>query len=201
MTRMKWIGVVCGTGLVGMAAWTFRATPQVHVERAEVTAGTITRRVVATGTVQPVTTVDVGTQVSGMVQSLDVDFNAMVHVGQVVARLDPSLYQAALDQAQAGLGDAEGVLDQAQADLAGFQTAEKDARTQLGRAQELAANELMTDADLDAVQILMDEASANVRAGEAQVAAARAGISQAQASVDQATVNLSSSPPPHQMTR
>jgi HlyD family secretion protein len=191
MTRSHWLGMVLsGTALVGVTAWAFHSTPEVQVESARVTAGPITRRVVATGTVQAVTTVDVGTQVSGLVQSLDVDFNSVVHAGQVLAQLDPSLYQSALDQARGGLRQAEAALNQAQADLTGSRTAEEDARTMLGRARELAASQLITAADLDAAQIAVDEASANVRSGAARVNEARAGIDQARASVDQAKINL-----------
>ena len=170
--------------------WAFHATPDVQVDSARVTAGPITRRVVATGSVQAVTTVEVGAQVSGMVQSLGVDFNSFVRAGQVIARLDPSLYQAALDQARAGLLQAEAAFGQAQADLTGFQIGEDDARMKLARAQALAASQVMTEADLDAAQIAMNEASADVRVEEAQVDETRAGIDQARAVVDQASVNL-----------
>ena len=191
MTRAKWIGiVVSGTVLVGVTAWAFHSTPEVQVEDAQVTAGPIIRRVVATGAVQAVTTVEVGAQVSGIVQSLGVDFNSFVRAGQVIARLDPSLYQAALAQAQAGLLQAEAAFGQAQADLTGFQIAEDDARMKLARAQALTAGQVMTEADLDAAQIAMNEASADVRAGEAQVGQARAAIDAARAALNQASVNL-----------
>ena len=192
MTRaMKWLGlVVSGTVVTGAAAWALHSTPEVQVERAPVTAGPITRRIVATGTVQPVTTVAIGAQVSGIVQSLDVDFDSIVRAGQVIARLDPSLYQAALDQARGSLLQQQAALGQAQANLAGFQTAEADARIKLGRARDLAAGQLVTAADLDAAEIAVNEASADVRSGQAQVNDARAAIDQARAGVDQASANL-----------
>jgi multidrug efflux pump subunit AcrA (membrane-fusion protein) len=85
---LKWLGtVVGGMVLAGITPWGFRATPEVQVVSAQVTAGPIIRRVVATGTVQPLTTVEVGAQVSGIVQSLHADFNSVVRVGQVIARL------------------------------------------------------------------------------------------------------------------
>ena len=131
MTRANWLGMVFGgTVLAGMTAWGFHATPEVQVERALVTAGAITRRVVATGTVQAVTTVEVGSQVSGIVRSLDVDFNSMVRAGQVVARLNPELYVAQLQQARAAR-------DQAEANSLGFKVAVEDAQTKLARAEAL----------------------------------------------------------------
>ena len=191
MTRLKWIGtVVSGTVLVGVTAWALHPTPDVQIESTRVTTGPITRRVVATGSVQATTTVDVGAQVSGIVQALGADFNSFVRAGQMIARLDPSLYQAALDQAQAGLLQARAAFDQAQADLMGLQAAEDDARIKLVRAQGLAARQVMAESDLDAARIAMNAASADVRAGEARVDQTRAGIDQARAIVDQASVNL-----------
>jgi HlyD family secretion protein len=191
MTRAHWIGII-GGGLVlaGTAAGAFHMTPEVTVETAPVTSGAIARRVVATGTVQPFTTVEVGAQVSGLVQSLDADFNSTVRAGQVIARLDPSLYQAALDQARGALAGARAAEGQAVAGLAGFRTAAEDEQMKLQRATELWRSHLITDADLDAAGIAMDEASADVRSGDAALNDARAGVTQARASVDQASVNL-----------
>ena len=191
MTRPKWIGVaVTATVLVGVTAWAFHAPPGVQVESARVTTGPITRRVVASGSVQAVTTVVVGAEVSGIVQSLGADFNSFVRAGQVLARLDPSLYQAALDQARARLLQAQAELDQARADLTGFQTAEHDARTALVRVTALTAGQVLTHADLDAAQIAMNEATADVHSGEARVIETQAAIDQARAAVNQASVTL-----------
>jgi HlyD family secretion protein len=182
MTRANWLGMVFGgTVLAGMTAWGFHATPEVQVERALVTAGAITRRVVATGTVQAVTTVEVGSQVSGIVQSLDVDFNSMVRAGQVVARLNPELYAAQLQQARAAR-------DQAEANSLGFKVAVEDAQTKLARAEALGAQQLVAPADLDAARIAMDEARADAQDGEAAVAQANAAVAQAAANLDHTVI-------------
>src|ERR1043166_33712 len=76
------------------------------VNTATVTRGDITDTVGATGTLQAVTTVTVGSQVSGNIQTLGADFNTIVKKGQVIARLDPSLFEAQLQQAQANLNQA-----------------------------------------------------------------------------------------------
>jgi HlyD family secretion protein len=191
MTRAQWIGIgAAGVVVAAAAAWTLQPSPEVHVESARVTSGVITRRIVATGAVQAVTTVEVGAQVSGLVQSLDADFDSRVHAGQVIARLDPSLYQAARDQARGALLTTEAYLAQTQAALAGYHTAEQDAQTKLQRATGLRNSQLITDADFDAAVIAMDEARADVASGEAMVDDARAGVAQANASVDQASANL-----------
>ena len=102
-------------------AWLSHGAAHVRVTTASVTSGPIVRRITATGSLQPVTTVDVGSQVSGTIQSLNVDFNSIVHAGQVVATIDPAFYRAALDQADAAVG-------QARADVDGFTTALADAQ-------------------------------------------------------------------------
>jgi HlyD family secretion protein len=190
-TTSAWIGIaLCGTVVIGLSDWAFRARPEVDVESAQVTSGAITRRILATGTVQPTSTVDVGTQVSGTVQSLGADFNSIVHTGDVIARLDPSLYQAALDQARASLREAEAAFIRAQADLAGLRTAAVDAGQKFDRAKRLWTGGIMTNADYDAAQIAMNEASADVVSGQARLNQAQASVDQAKAVVDQATVDL-----------
>lgn len=88
------------------------------------------------------------------------------------------------------LGQSQAVLGRAEADLEGFKTAEVDAQTKLTRAKALAARQLITQADFDAAQIAMDEASADVRGATAQVGDARAVIGQSKAALDQASVDL-----------
>src|SRR5437899_12629829 len=87
-----------------------RGPVDVNVTSASVTLGGIVRRVIVTGVLQPVTTVDVSTQVSGTIAEVDADFNSVVRSGQVLLRLDGSGLQAELDQARA-------TLEQARADL------------------------------------------------------------------------------------
>ena len=177
MRGSKWfrIGLV-GALLGAMSAWALHTTPEVQLATARVSAGPITRSVLATGTLQAVTTVEVGSQVSGIVESLEADYNSLVHAGQVIARLDPSTYDAQLRQARAALA-------QAQADVLGFKTAVDDAHAKLARAEALAEEQLIPQSDLDAARIAMDEANADLRGGNATVI-------QARAAVDQAAVNL-----------
>src|SRR5262245_10558439 len=94
------------------------------VQTAAVTSGPIIREVLSTGTFQPARAVDVGAAVSGTLQSLEADFNTPVRRGQVVARIDPSLYRTQLIEAQAKLG-------QAQSELARRKLLVEDARAKL----------------------------------------------------------------------
>jgi HlyD family secretion protein len=189
--RTKVITLVSATAVIGAAAaWTFHTTTQVQVTTAVVDTGSISRRIVATGTLQATRTVDVGTQVSGVIESLSADFNSIVHAKEVIARLDPGLYDAALGQARAAQLQAEANLNQARAGLQGARTADEDARTKYGRAVALSREQLITASDLDAAKIVQDEATADVRSAEAEVADAAAAVQQAVANVNQAQVNL-----------
>jgi HlyD family secretion protein len=162
--------------LAALMAWAVHRKADVQVITAPVTVGSIDRRIVATGTLQAVTTVDVGTQVSGVVQSLDVDFNSTVRSNQVLARLDSAAYEADLQAAQASLA-------QARADARRLTTAIDDARVKLARAEQLFSRQLIAQADVDAARIAAASADADLKAQESQVV-------QAEAAVHEAGVNL-----------
>ena len=130
----------------------------------------------ATGTLQAVITVQVGSQVSGTIQNLYADFNSVVHKGQVIARLDPSSFQARLGQSQASLIAARANVERSRAEV-------DDAHQKLGRAKELAAQKLIPQSDLDTAQATYDGAVAQHKANQAAV-------NQAQANVNQAKVDL-----------
>lgn len=138
--------------------------------------GPLTARVTATGTLSALITVQVGSQVSGRIQSLHADFNSEVKKGQVIARLDPQLFDAAVQSAQANLSAAEGNLTRARA-LA------TDAERQAQRAQEVFALKLISQAERDTTQ-------ANAESTRASVASAEGAVAQAKASLYQAKINL-----------
>ena len=143
---------------------------------ARITRGDVVETVDATGTLKAVTTVQVGTQVSGTIKALHADFNSNVRRGQVIAELEPSLFKAQVEQARASI-----VRLKAEARRATVQS--EDAQQKLKRARELSQKELIPTTDLET-------AEANARQAEAAVEAAAAQIVQAQASLNQAEVNL-----------
>ena len=153
--------------LGGALAWGFRTTTEVQVSTAPVTDGQIIRRILATGTLQAVTTVEVGAQVSGVIASLAADYNSLVHAGQIVATLDASAYDAQLREAVAEREEADAALKRADADVSGFKTAMEDAQMKLTRAEALWNAQLIPRADLDAARIAVDEAKADLAAGQA----------------------------------
>jgi HlyD family secretion protein len=139
--------------------------------------GDVVEVVGATGTLEAVTTVQIGSQVSGTIQSLYADFNSTVKKGQVIARLDPSILQARLGQVEANLLSARANVDRARATV-------EDTRQKYERAKELAAQKLIAETDLETAKANYDGAVAQLKANEAAE-------SQAVASVNQAKVDLS----------
>src|SRR6267143_937379 len=178
--------IVAGAG----AIYVRRGGPEPQVNTAPITRGDIIDTVGATGTLQAVTTVQVGSQVSGNIQWLGADFNSIVKKGQVIARLDPSLFDAQLQQARANLGQTRANLTKAQSDLERTKVQLVDAQQKYSRAKELAAKSLLPQSDLDAAKIAVDSAQASLASQEATVAQTQAAVGQAQAAVNQNQVNL-----------
>jgi HlyD family secretion protein len=114
----------------------------------KVDRGTITKTVTATGTLSAVTTVQIGSQVSGVISQLYADFNSRVQKGQLLAELDPTPFQAQVEQRRA--------------DLTRAQVEATNARVTLQRQQRLADSGLAADADLDAAKARFDSAQAQV---------------------------------------
>ena len=136
----------------------------------------VVKQVTATGTLSPRVKVDVGSQVSGRIQELLVDFNSVVKKGQVIARLDSRLYKMEVASAKANLSAAR-------ANLSKARTAAQVARAQYQRDKGLAAKKLVAAADLET-------RLAAYRSATAQVNAALASVSQANAALTKSRVNL-----------
>ncbi len=141
-----------------------------------VTRADIQQAVTATGTVNAVTTVQVGTQVSGTIKTLYVDFNSRVKKGQLIAQIDPSTFQSQVQQAQANLFSAQANLEKAQTALA------NDKKT-FDRNKELFSKNLIAQSDLDT-------AETTYQTDKSLVDSAKAQIEQAKASLDYAKQNL-----------
>jgi HlyD family secretion protein len=170
------VALLVAATISASAYYTRRGDDAPVLTTAPVTRGAIVSLVSTTGTLQPVTTVQVGSQVSGIVESLAADFNSLVRKGQVLARLDPSIYQSSLEQARANLAGA-------QADAERLRVAKTAADTALARARELASRQLLPAADLQSAQT-------DARTAAAQVIGADAKVQQAKSAVDSAAVNL-----------
>src|SRR6478736_206254 len=182
--------IIAAVGAGAGAYYMRRNSGEIQVNTSPVTRGEIVDTVGSTGTLQAVTTVQVGSQVSGNIAWLGADFNSIVKKGQVIARLDPSLFQAQLEQSKANLASARANLAKSQSDLERMRVQLTDAQQKYKRAQELAAKSLLPQSDLDAAKIAVDSAQASLGAQQATVNQATAAVAQSQASVNQNQVNL-----------
>jgi HlyD family secretion protein len=153
--------------------------PENPYKTASVERRSVSARVTASGTLQARVTVQVGSQVSGRVLALFADFNSRVKKGDIVAKLDPQLFQAALQQAQASYAAA-------QANVAKAEATALDANRQYERAKTQRAEGLASQQDVDTAQTSASVAKASVDAAKSAVAQARAALNQ-----DQVNLSLS----------
>lgn len=164
-TRRLLVGVVV-VALAVLAAWYWRSQRAAADEGAwrttTIERGDIRVAISATGTLSAISTVTVGSQVSGQVTDVLVDFNDKVVKDQVIARIDPSTYEAQINQGNAQVSSARASLRQAQATLA---NAEADYR----RKSELGAQQLVARSDIDLARAARDQARAQVNAAQAQI--------------------------------
>ncbi len=162
--RKKWVLLAAFVVLGAVVGFTFfrGGEPAAKYKTVKVGKGEITATVSATGKVNAVVTVQVGSQVSGTIQRLFVDFNSRVTKDQVVAQIDPSLHLAQVEQARAKLANDEANVEKARVVLA-------DARRNLGRMEELLSKNLVSQSDKDTAQTAFDSALAGLKSAEAQV--------------------------------
>ncbi len=176
----RWLWPVVILIVIAAAAYWFmssRGDSGVQGYRTDaVTRGEIRTAISATGTLSATATVDVGTQVSGILQTVDVDYNDAVKKDQVIARIDPSTYQARLDQANASLASARAGLNEAQASA-------RNAEADYSRKSDLAKRQLVSRTDADLALSARDQARARIVSANAQV-------KQQQANVDSARLDL-----------
>ena len=164
MKRKTWILAALGIVVVGGVGFALvrNGKESVKWRTVEMKRGDVTQRISATGTVNAMVQVAVGTQVSGVISALYADYNSLVKRGQIIAQIDPTVWETQLKDAQA-------TLERATANM-------EDARRQYERAKRLAAEKLLSDQDLDARMVAFKTA--------------RASMENAQAALERATANL-----------
>ncbi len=164
----------------GIGFWMWRRSVAANAgpryETVAVDRGAITAKVTATGTLSALVTVQVGTQVSGRIKEILVDFNSPVKKGQVIARIEPALFGAALEQAKANQMADTGTVAKLEAQA-------ENAKLKFERAQALFERKAIAQADLD-------QARAEMRAAAGELIAARGKMAQSKAALHQAQVNL-----------
>jgi HlyD family secretion protein len=206
-------------GLAGGYVYFYRgAETAVKYRTVKAERGGLYAYVTANGTINPVITVMVGSQVSGTIQKLYADYNSRVRMGQLIAQIDPAIFQAQVSQAKAKLENAKASFLNAQADISTARSnvqsnkanvlkanvAVEDTKRNLGRSLELFRRNLISASDQDSAQTAYDSSLAQLEAAQAQQKAseaqldsalaklesARAQIKQAEAELELAQVNL-----------
>src|SRR6266545_4924476 len=159
---VPWLIAIIALLLVALVVRQCRNSGAGNYQTTTVTRGPITQAVTATGTLNPVVNVQVGSQVSGNIAKLFADFNSQVKAGQVVAQIDPALFQATVTQAEG--------------DLASAQAALELARVNAKRTQELFARKTSSQADLDQAMASLHQAEANAKIKQGALDKAKADL-------------------------
>ncbi|HEY6873075.1 MAG TPA: efflux RND transporter periplasmic adaptor subunit [Geobacteraceae bacterium] len=167
---------------LGVGTYLYGKKPQAPTYKtAKVERGSIVSSVSATGNLAAVVTVQVGTQVSGTIQKLFVDFNSRVKKGQTIAQIDPALFIAQVEQTHGNHLNAQATLQKAKADLV-------DAGRTLERNRQLVKDGIVSQSDFDTAETRYQEAVAAEKAAEGSVTQTRGAYSQAQTNLKYATI-------------
>lgn len=173
--RSRAIAAVILLAVVGGGVWWWQSSPSADTPRfrtARLEQGPITAVVSSSGTLNPVTSVQVGTQVSGQVKNLYVDFNSPVKQGELIARIDPETFEYRVRQVEADLEAARSNEGRAKVALA-------NAKRELARTQELVARNFVSGAELDAKQATYDLAAADLKNAQAVIRQREASLASA----------------------
>ena len=178
MRRVMLIMSVLAVGLAigGYVFFNGERKAPVRYRSAEVERGSVISLVTATGMINPVVSVQVGTQVSGMIKSLHADFNSVVKAGDIVATIDPEPFRARRDQAVGNLEMSKANIARAKIDLA-------QRKRELDRVKSLVAQEFVSQSDVDV-------ATSNFQSAEAQVNVAGAQVKQTEAALNAVELDL-----------
>jgi HlyD family secretion protein len=156
----------------------------------KVERGEVNLVVTATGTINPVINVLVGSQVSGTIKALYADYNSQVKEGQVIAQIDPAIFEAQVEQGRANVLNAQANLENAKANLVKAEVAVLDAKRNLDRNKPLLERQVIAQATLDTAQANYDTAVAQKEVARAQVESSKAQVEQAKAALKVSETNL-----------
>jgi HlyD family secretion protein len=189
--NLKWLTLAGVLVLLAMfAALRFNSKSPDQNFTAKVERGDIHDVVEATGTINAVITVQVGSQVSGVITKLNVDFNSRVHKGDVVALIDPALFEGAVLQASADLDSAKANQEAARANLEKARASLVQTKADYDRATQLTAQNITSKQQLDLAKANYDSMNASVGAAAATVTQAEAQMNQKAAALRVAQTNL-----------
>jgi HlyD family secretion protein len=189
--KRAWLILIAGFGLAGLlAVFGFNRNAPAEHFTAKVERGEINDVVEATGTINAVITVQIGSQVSGTIAKLNADFNSRVHKGDVVALIDPALFKGALLQAAADLENANANLLATKANLEKSEAALVQAKADYDRANNLTRDGVMSPQQFDQAKMNYDSTKAAEKAAAASITQAQAQVDQKKAAVAVAQTNL-----------
>ncbi|MEW6513692.1 MAG: efflux RND transporter periplasmic adaptor subunit [Pseudomonadota bacterium] len=180
---------ILGGGYAAYRFW-FGEGSAPNYKFAAIESGPITASVAATGTLNPVVTVQVSSQISGQIREILVDFNSMVKAGQLIAQLAPETYEHRVRQAEADLEAARATVAVQQAEIYRAKVNLADAERDHARKQSLVAKNFISPAELDKAQTTLEAARAQMRVVEAQASNSAALVRQREAQLGQARVDL-----------
>src|SRR5262250_577194 len=191
LINRSWIWVLAILVVAGaLAAFRLGKKTDPDYFTAKVEKGDIRQVIEATGTINPVTSVQVGSQVSGMISKLYVDSNSKVTKGRVIAEIDPKLFQGAVLQAQADLQNAQALLAAAKANLAKDQATLQQNKLDYNRAVALEQQAVNSQQQLDQAKATYDAITAQVGSDRAAIQQAEAQVAQKAATLKVAQTNL-----------
>lgn len=181
---LKWLAIVAVVLLAIFVVWktlSNDSSQTVQYKTAEISRGKLSVTVTATGTLQPVNQVEVGSEISGTIKEVLVDFNHRVKQGQILATMNTDQLQARVNQAKASLQLAKAKVKQTEATVI-------ETKSKLRRARELAKTGMCAEQDCDAAQASYDRAVADLASANAQVAQAQASLDAELATLAKATI-------------
>jgi HlyD family secretion protein len=155
-----------------------------------VSTGRIESVVNASGTINPVVTVEVGSEISGLISELNADFNSEVKAGEVIARIDDRTLRARLRQTEADVTSAYANREQQRANVTRAEADVELARTELARQRELSARQLVSQAAIEQAEATLKIADAQLEVAKAQLTAASATVLQREAQLEQTKLDL-----------
>ncbi|MBO6728226.1 MAG: efflux RND transporter periplasmic adaptor subunit [Maricaulis sp.] len=191
---MKWIIGIAAVAVLAVAGWFFtqggETAGEIRIETSAAQTGSVRRSVAASGAVRALVTVEVGSQLSGQLAELHVDFNDTVEEGQVIAQLDPQTFETRVREAEASRATAAASLALQRASYQRVQANTRSARLEFQRIETLAERGNASRAALDNAQTSLDAAEAELSVAQAQIANAEAVLQQRDATLAGARIDL-----------
>ena len=202
MRVVRLVAVLVVVAVLGLGGWWYlfaRDSNKSRFRTAVAERGELLATINATGTIEAEENIDIGAQVQGKIEKFGpdpkapkktIDYGSEVEEGTVLAQIDPSLYQATVDQTEANFHQAQANVDKAKADLVAMRSKLEQTKRDWDRVQKLAPTKALSDLDVDTAKNAWETAQAAVPGGEAAVKAAEAAVEVAKALWNTAKINL-----------